>query len=248
VTDEAGTEEFPELEVPEEPKPKERTPEAQAAKRALFLRNMEAGRQRVKAEKEARAAAGETEPLSTAPPPKRPKGSPPRRSRARVPLSELFEGTLGLAGGALMMSGRDIPVGQALSFEAPVAGEKLDAIIAGTMLDRLLQPIARAGGLAKDVGAVLALPLLVALIERRPYLYDPLKPFILPIVTSVALDLAEMQERNKERLKEAQAKAGGAQIDVEALMAMLFQGAPPPGYQPAPTPPQAAPVEEPIAA
>jgi hypothetical protein len=145
------------------------------------------------------------------------------------------------------MTGRDVPVGLAIGYEAPVAAEKLDAIIAGTLLDRLLQPLARAGAAAKDVGAILALPALVALIERRPYLYEPLKPLIIPVVTAVALDLAELQERNKERMAQAQARAGSAQVDVEALLNMLFQGQAPPGNQPQPEP-QAAPVEVPVPA
>lgn len=188
---------------------------------------------------------GTPEPRTTAKPPGRPRGPAPKRNRSRIPLTSLLETTLGGVSTGLIMTNQDAPVGMAIGFEAPVAAEKLDAIIAGTMLDRLLQPIARAGASAKDFGAVLALPILVGLIERRPYLYDPLKPLIIPIVTSVALDLAEMQERNKERLADAQARAGSHQVDVDQLMAMLFGQAL--QQQPQPTPEQ-EPVGEPAAA
>ncbi len=176
------------------------------------------------------------EPPAPGPPPRRPRGTPPKRGRARIPLTSLLETTLGGVSTGLIMSNRDIPVGMAIGFEAPVAAEKLDAIIAGTMLDRLLQPIARAGASAKDFGAVLALPFLVALIERRPYLYDPLKPLIIPVVTSVALDLAELEARNKERLANAQERAGSHQIDVDHLMAMFFGQAAQQQEQPQPMP------------
>lgn len=180
-------------------------------------------------------------------PPGRPKGQAPKRSRARVTLSPMLETVLGGVSTGLIMTNRDAPVGMAIGFEAPVAAEKLDAIIAGTMLDRLLQPIARAGAQAKDFGAVLALPILVGLIERRPYLYDPLKPLIVPVVTAVALDLAELQERNQERLAQAQARAGAHQVDVDQLMAMFFGQAASQQEQPSPMP-ESAPVEEQTAA
>ena len=258
-TDEVGTEPLPNLE-PEPISPISLTDET---RRLIEQEDKRAGWRRAQARKRERQKQGAVapdnsadpedipdeslppEPRSTAKPPSRPRGPAPKRNRSRIPLTSLLETTLGGVSTGLIMTNRDAPVGMAIGFEAPVAAEKLDAIIAGTMLDRLLQPIARAGASAKDFGAVLALPILVGLIERRPYLYDPLRPLIIPIVTSVALDLAEMQERNKERLADAQARAGSHQVDVDQLMAMFFGQAM--QQQPQPDPAQPAePVGEPI--
>lgn len=253
--DEVGTEELPELmeEVPPEVLAKQGkrkaswSPERRKATGERLMAARAAVREERHREREAQREAGAepAEALPAQPVPKRPQSQrAPRRTRVRVPLTSLLETALGGASTGLMMTGRDIPVGMAIGFEAPVAAEKLDAIIAGTMLDRLLQPIARAGASAKDFGAVLALPTLVALIERRPYLYEPLKPLIIPVVTNVALDLAELQERNRERLSEAQSRAGSTQVDVDGLLNMLFGNMPQPQEQPL----QQVPVEEPAAA
>lgn len=246
--DEVGTEPLP-LEEPPPPLTE------LEQKRAGWRRAAAKARLKQKAKAEAPDNSADSEDIpdtdlppesrTTAKPPGRPRGPAPKRNRSRIPLTSLLETTLGGVSTGLIMTNRDAPVGMAIGFEAPVAAEKLDAIIAGTMLDRLLQPIARAGASAKDFGAVLALPILVGLIERRPYLYDPLRPLIIPIVTSVALDLAEMQERNKERLADAQARAGSHQVDVDQLMAMFFGQAL--QQQPQSTPEQ-EPVGEPAAA
>jgi len=239
--DEVGTEPLP-MDDPEPEEPAAEPVDDQAKKRAGWREAQRRRRERAKAKTEPGADPDAEQPEHfTDPAPKRPVGRPPKRNRTRVPLTSLLETTLGGASTGLIMTGRDVPVGMAIGFEAPVAAEKLDAIIAGTMLDRLLQPIARAGASAKDFGAVLALPILVGLIERRPYLYEPLKPLIIPVVTNVALDLAELQERNKERLSAAQSRAGATRVDVEGLLNMLF------GNMPVQPPVQAQPVEEPAA-
>jgi hypothetical protein len=161
------------------------------------------------------------------PPRERPPRTPPKRAHARIPLGEGLSWIIGLGGTGLQVSGRDPAVGRALAFEAPVAGLKLDQVIAGTMLDRLAQPIARAGKMGADLGAVLALPVLVGLIERRPELYPVLRPVLEPMVVEMFIEVQEAGERAAKRLEAASKRAGGQKIDVDALMAMLFQGIPP---------------------
>jgi hypothetical protein len=156
-----------------------------------------------------------------------PKSVAPRKVQARVPLGRGLQQLIGALGLGLAMSGRDPGVGMALQFEAPIAGDKLDAAIQGTVVDRVVQPLARAGEAAKDLGSVLALPFLVGLIERRPELYPVLRePVLRPLVTDMALQLAEAGQRAEERLRKAQ-KASGTAVDSDALLAMLFEGRPP---------------------
>lgn len=189
-------------------------------------------RRRLKAEPEGDMPVDEPEASveTKAPvkPPREPR-TPPKRTKARMDLSSGLGFLLAGAGTGLVVSGRDPGVGLALQFEAPLAGEKLDQMIAGTPLDRIAQPIARAGKAGKDLGAVLALPILVALIERYPALYPVLRePVLKPMVVEMAIDLEEMGQRSKARLEAAQRKGSGKQIDADALLAMLFEGGPPP--------------------
>jgi hypothetical protein len=74
-----------------------------------------------------------------------------------------------VAAGTLLVSRKiDPPVGRCLQLEAPLLGQKIDAVIAGTFLDRLLQPLFKSSEAFEDLGALLALPALVGLMERKP--------------------------------------------------------------------------------
>jgi hypothetical protein len=162
-------------------------------------------------------------------PPKRSHkaATPPRRAHARVPLAGGLQQLIGALGVGLIMTGRDPGVGMALQFEAPVAGDKLDQAIQGTVIDRVVQPFARAGAATKDIGSVVALPFLCGLIERRPELYPVLRePLLRPLVVDLALQLAEAEERAEKRLRDAQSHSG-KMVDSDALLAMLFEGRPP---------------------
>ena len=156
------------------------------------------------------------------------RAQPPKRISARIPLGGGLSQIVGAIGVGLAMSGRDPLVGMALQFEAPLAGEKIDQAIQGTPLDRIAQPLARAGKAASSVGSVLALPLLVGLIERRPELYLVLKePLLRPLVTEMAIELEEAGQRAKARLEAAERRGSGRLVDSDALLAMLFEGRPP---------------------
>ena len=182
---------------------------------------LEADRQQPKAE-----VAPKPKPQA----PKRVSAKPPTRARARLPLTTGLSQAVGLAGLGLQLTGRDIPVGRALTFEAPVAGEKLDQLIAGTFLDRLLQPIARAGGAAKDFGGLLALPLLVGLIERRPQLYPIMEPFLKSLVADMVVQVAQSAEIAQARVEEAIKRNPKLQAEVDQTFESFFAGmfGPPP--------------------
>lgn len=165
--------------------------------------------------------------------------TPPKLSRARASLGSALGQGVTLAGVGLQMSGRDIPVGRALMFEGPIAGEKLDLLIAGTWIDNLLQPIVRAGGAAKDLGSVLALPVLVGLIERRPNLFPILQPLLASLVTDLAVQLAQSEAAAQQRIKEAAKVNPAIQRRAEELMNSLMEsmfGPPPEAPSGAPEP------------
>ncbi len=190
-------------------------------------------RRRLKAEPEGEmpeAEAAKPPPAPTPRAPGKPRKSPaaPKRVQARIPLGAGLSQLVGALGVGLIVTGRDPGVGMALQFEAPIAGDKLDAMVQGTPLDRVVQPLARAGKAGREAGSILALPFLVGLIERRPELYPVLRePLLRPLVVEMAIELEAAGQRASSRLREAQRRGSGNQIDSDQLLAQLFEGRPP---------------------
>ena len=174
------------------------------------------------------------EPAPKAPAAKRtPRAPAPQRRSARIPLGAGLSQLIGALGLGLIVTGRDPGVGMALQFEAPIAGDKLDSAIEGTPVDRVLQPFARAGAAGKELGAVLALPFLVGLIERRPELYPVLKDLLLrPLVTDLVVQLGEAEQRQAERVRKALAGTSAPPGKIDEWMGVLFEGRPPEMPQP----------------
>jgi hypothetical protein len=68
----------------------------------------------------------------------------------------------------LAMSTGNIPVGRALQLQAGVAGDVLDNAVAGTKLDKIVQPFIGETDKLRDVGMLVAFPLLVGICQRQP--------------------------------------------------------------------------------
>lgn len=92
----------------------------------------------------------------------------PRRTHARKPLAEIFTFVWAGVGTVLQQTQIDPAVGRTMGFQAPLAGEQLDSLIEGTLVDKVLQPLAGKGENAKSVAAVFALPLVIGMLERNP--------------------------------------------------------------------------------
>lgn len=119
--------------------------------------------------------------------PRDPRGAPRfgRRTRApkakatrrRVSLESLAStGWAGLAGIA-MQSGLG-PTGRVLAMQAPVAGVIVEDSIRGSLVDKVLQPIARAADSGGSVAALLGPPVLVTVMSVQP----DLTPRLLPVL------------------------------------------------------------------
>jgi hypothetical protein len=91
---------------------------------------------------------------------------PPRPRLPRVNLAPMIENMW--TWGGKIVGNVNRPVGTMLLIEAPVAGPLLDPTIKGTVLDRLAQPIARAGEKAQVWTALAAPPALVFLLQMPP--------------------------------------------------------------------------------
>lgn len=146
-------------------------------------------------------------------------------------------------GTGLIQSGADIPVGRVMQFQAPFAGSQLDKLIAGTWIDNLIQPLVRQAGKAEGMGAVIAMPLLVAAYERNPLLEPVVAPILRQVVEYTLVDMAPvLQEKSKKTRRAAKAVSDLSEVfelqagedPVDAVLASIF--APMPDMQPPPEP------------
>ncbi|MDE2106027.1 MAG: hypothetical protein KGL39_52880 [Patescibacteria group bacterium] len=92
----------------------------------------------------------------------------PKRTFQRKSVADLFAFAWGTTGTILTQTQIDPAVGRVMAFQAPVVGAKVDAVIEGTFIDKLVQPIVDKGDAAKGTFSVLALPFVIALFERNP--------------------------------------------------------------------------------
>lgn len=102
--------------------------------------------------------------------------SKPPKTHKRVPL-ETWAARGWKVAGKILGDGRT-PSSRCLYMQAPVAGVIVDDLLKGSRVDRMLQPIARFGEGSKNVGALIGLPLLVAVTERQPQLYEYMRPMM----------------------------------------------------------------------
>lgn len=148
-----------------------------------------------------------------------PKKAPAKR-KARVSTAELV--SQGWAGAASSVMRWDVPVGRVLMFQAPVAGDVMDEQIAGTFVDRLIQPLARNYDKFTAAGAMVGVPVCVAMLERKPELQPVLMPtlrsMIHPMLVAMAKGAKKVQRRQEE---EAEALAELAEFLPPELMAEL---------------------------
>lgn len=153
---------------------------------------------------------------------------PPRRRRKST------EGIWQLVwtgiGRGLIYTQADIPVGNAMTFQAPVVGPIVDKAIAGTVIDTLLQPLAGAGERFEDVGDVVALPGLVAMMERAPQLAPALEPLLRKAIRRHLAEYARMakaQKREDEQYRKALDELGVEAGDdpVDGIIAQIWAGA-----------------------
>lgn len=164
----------------------------------------------------------------------KPRGTDGKRIPADTTLGSVWQGIAT----ALVLTGRDIPVGRCMSYQAPVAGVMLDKALEGTLPDKLLiQPIAKAGARGGNIAALIGPPLLVGVIERNPQLYEPLQPVLKAMMMNYLLEawphIKAMQKKEKEAQKILDEMKGAGLPDIDSLVESMF--APPPGIYEAAT-------------
>lgn len=128
-------------------------------------------------------------------------GKRPDRSAARI-SGESVIATAWFGAGALLINKKlDPPVGRILQLEAPLAAKEIDNAIAGTFLDKILQPIFKSASQLETVGAVVALPIMVGLYERKPALAPLLESQMKETLVSVMLDVVPIMNKQKAKFR-----------------------------------------------
>lgn len=126
--------------------------------------------------------------------------SKPPKTHRRVPLETWAARGWKLAG-KILGDGRT-PSSRCLYMQAPVAGVIVDDLIKGTWVDKMAQPLARFGEGSKNAGALVGLPLLVAVTERQPQLYEFTRPMMVAAAEEWVLIAGPAMRKAKARAAE----------------------------------------------
>lgn len=117
------------------------------------------------------------------------RDSPPKVTGRRVPTDDIWQGVWAAAGMSLQHSPW-YPVGRILTYQSAAAGPIIDAAIRGTVLDRIVQPVARMGERGKAAGALIGPPLIVGLIGTHPEMAPALAPMLRAMLATMLEELA----------------------------------------------------------
>ncbi|MDE1881991.1 MAG: hypothetical protein KGI89_15765 [Euryarchaeota archaeon] len=126
----------------------------------------------------------------------------PSGGRRRVPAAESISQALAGIGNVIARS--DPPTGRALAFSAPATGAAIDELVANTFVDRLVvQKVVGVADKWERVGGVIAFPVLVAVISRKPALFDPLEGYLRDATTEVLIASVPSLAKKKAREQKA---------------------------------------------
>lgn len=148
------------------------------------------------------------------------------RPRKRVSIEGLVGSVWGMAAMAIARNPAMLPVARVLDLQAPVAGAIVEDVARGTVVDRVLQPLARMGEKGQQIGALIGPPLIVAAITAQPALFPTLAPVLKATLMTWVQISAPAMKKAQERAEKFAAEHGG--LDIDAMIDMLF--APPPGF------------------
>jgi hypothetical protein len=151
----------------------------------------------------------------------------------RVSIENVVSYAWGMGAYAMAQNPALLPVARVLDMQAPVAGIVVNDVARGTVIDKALQPLARAGEKGEKSMGLLGPPLLVGAITLRPDLFPVLKP-VLKLSIMSWMEISEpAMKKAKARAEKFQEKFGD--VDVDGMIDALF--APPPAdMYPAPEP------------
>lgn len=135
----------------------------------------------------------------------------------RVSLESLASGAWTLLGQAASSRGL-VPTGRALMLQAPVAGMILEDTLKGSVTDRILQPLARGGETAKELGALFGVPMLVTLITVKPQARDMAVPMLKGMMREWAIIAGPRIKAREKREKRALEQLGVDETGLDEMV------------------------------
>ena len=147
-----------------------------------------------------------------------------KRKHPRVPVDRLT-GRLWEALGRVAATAIP-PVGKAIQWQAPVAGLVFEDMARDTVVDRALQPLARAEAKAEMAFAIVGLPVIVGAITAAQGLPDDQRlvreAFLVPLLREcLAVNIKIMGDRAEE-MAARQEEMGPVNAAVDKAMALIF--------------------------
>lgn len=143
----------------------------------------------------------------------------PKATYARVSVGSTISRGWSLL--AQMAQPINMPVARTMAMQAPVAGAVLEQAVQGTIIDRILQPLARAEGKGEAITALIGPPLIVGALSIRPEAHPVLVPALretLKLWVKVAGKEIEKLAQEKQEYEETDGPM------IEAMIAYLLQG------------------------
>jgi len=185
----------PEPPVTPEPPPAERAPVAPRQDRRGLL------------SRKAPAAAGKT-----------------RKTPPRVSVADLAGMAYSGIGYVLSRNPVLVPAARSMDIMAPVAGELIDEQIKGTVVDRLVQPLARGSERGKVAVALAGFPVCVAAASYHPEWMPTLRP-VMKMCLMVSMEVSVPAQRKIEQRIEKMAEDFGG-VDFDAMIDAVFATVP----------------------
>lgn len=140
--------------------------------------------------------------------PPKPSEKRPGRATKRGDTADLLSRAWSGIGSLLDTYTNHKPTANCIQWQAPVAGEMLDEVLKGTIVDRkVLQPLAKTSGKFDLAAAVLGPPAIVFAIETNPQMANLLFPML---ATAIERSLPQYVPAMKKAQARADAKAKAA--------------------------------------
>jgi hypothetical protein len=153
---------------------------------------------------------------------RRPGAKP--KARPRVSIENILSSGWALGAMALARKPEAVPVARIMDMQAPVAGIIGDELLRGTVVDRILQPLARGGAKAEMAVALACPPLLVGVMTARPETFPVLRP-LLKMSMMTWLEIAEPAMAKVQKRQATWTEKFG-DIDLDAMIDALWAGLP----------------------
>ncbi|MHB8842713.1 MAG: hypothetical protein ACYC56_13180 [Candidatus Aquicultor sp.] len=134
-----------------------------------------------------------------------PKKAPVKKatvvSSKRISAADSLSDNIGRA--ARMLGSVNPAMSRALVFSAPATGQAIDEVVAGTIVDKVIQPFAKAADKWDRLGGVLSFPILFAVVSAKPDLLPMLEDDLREATVDVLIASIPTLMKKKAREKKA---------------------------------------------